>query len=255
MADPEVGLVRSQLDRLNESASGNNLGNSETPPPLSPRSGGNSEGSISPWDKEEYQEVDEEGDEDEAWPITYQYLTFETELPQPTSITPRTSDAPLPSGPPDLTKFTSPFLWPDAHKRIIIWISVIATAFTAFAAGAYSPGQQQMKDEWQVSTVAILCGITTFTTGFGIAPMVLAPFSEINGRVSLVSRLADNHRADYFVETSVYCFRFTLCALSALLRTHPYIRWHARRTVLRRGRRLNIQHYGRRCDFRYLPYG
>jgi hypothetical protein len=47
-----------------------------------------------------------------------------------------------------------------------------------------SPGQQQMKEEWHVSTVAILCGITTFTSGFGVAPMVLAPFSEINGRVT-----------------------------------------------------------------------
>jgi hypothetical protein len=41
-----------------------------------------------------------------------------------------------------------------------------------------------MKEEWHVSTVAILCGITTFTSGFGVAPMVLAPFSEINGRVT-----------------------------------------------------------------------
>ena len=35
---------------------------------------------------------------------------------------------------------------------------------------------------WNVSHVAVLVGITTFTTGFAIAPMVLAPFSELNGR-------------------------------------------------------------------------
>ena len=39
-----------------------------------------------------------------------------------------------------------------------------------------------MSREWQVSNVAILIGICTFTTGFAVAPMVLAPFSEINGR-------------------------------------------------------------------------
>jgi multidrug resistance protein len=39
-----------------------------------------------------------------------------------------------------------------------------------------------MTQEWGVSSVAALVGITTFTTGFAIAPMVLAPFSEINGR-------------------------------------------------------------------------
>jgi multidrug resistance protein len=39
-----------------------------------------------------------------------------------------------------------------------------------------------MTAEWGISSVAALVGITTFTTGFAIAPMVLAPFSEINGR-------------------------------------------------------------------------
>lgn len=39
-----------------------------------------------------------------------------------------------------------------------------------------------MTAEWGVSSVAALVGITTFTTGFAVAPMVLAPFSEINGR-------------------------------------------------------------------------
>lgn len=64
----------------------------------------------------------------------------------------------------------------------MIGLSCIATMFTAFTAGAYSPGAEQMTKEWHVSNVAFLVGITTFTTGFGIAPMVLAPFSEINGR-------------------------------------------------------------------------
>lgn len=39
-----------------------------------------------------------------------------------------------------------------------------------------------MASYWNVSHVAILVGITTFTTGFAVAPMVLAPFSELNGR-------------------------------------------------------------------------
>jgi hypothetical protein len=135
MADPEVPLPKSQSDGLNESALGNNSGN-RTSPPLSPQPGGNSGSSILPWDKEKQCEIDEEGDEDEVWPIRYHYLTFETELPQPTSVTPRMSGAPLPPEEPDLTKFTSPFLWPDLRKRVIIWISVIATGFTAFTAGA-----------------------------------------------------------------------------------------------------------------------
>jgi multidrug resistance protein len=39
-----------------------------------------------------------------------------------------------------------------------------------------------MSAEWHVSEVAIVVGITMFCAGFAIAPMVLAPFSEINGR-------------------------------------------------------------------------
>jgi multidrug resistance protein len=39
-----------------------------------------------------------------------------------------------------------------------------------------------MTAEWGVSNVAALVGITMFTVGFAIAPMALAPFSEINGR-------------------------------------------------------------------------
>ena len=53
---------------------------------------------------------------------------------------------------------------------------------TAFTAGAYTPGIGQMTKLWHVSEVAASIGITAFTTGFGIAPMFLAPFSEFNGR-------------------------------------------------------------------------
>lgn len=39
-----------------------------------------------------------------------------------------------------------------------------------------------MQELWGVSEVTINLGITMFTSGFAIAPMILAPFSEINGR-------------------------------------------------------------------------
>ncbi len=64
----------------------------------------------------------------------------------------------------------------------MIWLSCIATLITAYTAGSYSPASGQMAAEWHVSETAVLVGITTFCTGFAIAPMVLAPFSEINGR-------------------------------------------------------------------------
>jgi hypothetical protein len=115
-------------------------------------------------------------------PITYHYLTFETPLPQPSSNISTNPSAPPSPPPPDLKKYTSPFDWPKSRKNVTVWLSCIATLFTAYNAGAYSPAAAQMSEEWHVSTVAINVGITTFCTGFGIAPMVLAPFSEINGR-------------------------------------------------------------------------
>jgi len=114
--------------------------------------------------------------------LVWLYLTFDTKLPYPTTIRPTQPQQKPPPEPPNLVQYTNPFDWPDKRKQFTILVSCIITALTAFSAGAYSPGVGQMSKEWGVSIVAALVGITTFTTGFAIAPMVLAPFSEINGR-------------------------------------------------------------------------
>ncbi|KAH6679201.1 major facilitator superfamily domain-containing protein [Halenospora varia] len=56
------------------------------------------------------------------------------------------------------------------------------TLITAYTAGSYLAAARHMLAGWNISEVAGLVGITTFCAGFAIAPMVLAPFSEINGR-------------------------------------------------------------------------
>jgi multidrug resistance protein len=114
--------------------------------------------------------------------IVWRYLTFETDLPHPSTIYPTQTGQEPPPEPPNLEKYTNPFDWSGRRKDFTIWVSCVITALTAFSAGAYSPGVSQMTQEWGVSSVAALVGITTFTTGFAFAPMVLAPFSEINGR-------------------------------------------------------------------------
>ncbi|KAF3045571.1 hypothetical protein E8E12_010027 [Didymella heteroderae] len=144
-------------------------------------------------EREKYDEQEEEmtdsdgpvGSNNEE--IVWKYLTFETELPHPTSLHPSThpttaSEHGTPPEPPDLVKYTNPFDWTEKRKDFIIWVACAITALTAYSAGSYTPGVAQMSAEWGVSNVAVLVGITTFTTGFGVAPMVLAPFSEINGR-------------------------------------------------------------------------
>ncbi|KKY26687.1 putative mfs multidrug [Diplodia seriata] len=115
-------------------------------------------------------------------PIVWHYLTFETDLPHPSSLQPPHAGAAPPPECPNLKKYGNPFDWSPKRKSIILWLSCIATAMTAFTAGSYSPGVGQMSEEWHVSRVACLVGITIFTCGFAVAPMALAPFSEINGR-------------------------------------------------------------------------
>ncbi len=114
-------------------------------------------------------------------PIVYHYLTFETDLPSPITLGAcrDTSAAPAP---PDLRNYVSPFTWSRNRKNFMTWLSCAVTAVTAYTAGSYSPASQQMSEYWHVGQVATYVGITTFTTGFAIAPMFLAPFSELNGR-------------------------------------------------------------------------
>ncbi len=102
--------------------------------------------------------------------IVWRYLTFETELPHPTSLLPSihpttATDHGPPPEPPNLLKYTNPFDWTEKRKNFTIWVACAITALTAYAAGSYTPGIAQMSAEWGVSSVAVLVGITTFTTG------------------------------------------------------------------------------------------
>jgi hypothetical protein len=126
-------------------------------------------------------DVEINGDDD----IVHHYLTFETDLPIPAylpRVEPSSTDtrSPPPQR-PNLKKYGDPFQWSKKRKSILTWMSVTSTMLAAYAAGSYSSGEVQMEKEWGVSSVALNVGITTFVVGFGVAPMVLAPFSEING--------------------------------------------------------------------------
>lgn len=77
----------------------------------------------------------------------------------------------------------SPYEWSYARKQTITWLCCAAAIFASYASSSYAPCKEQLVAEWEgVSGEAVLVGITTFTTGFGLGPMVLAPFSELRGR-------------------------------------------------------------------------
>jgi hypothetical protein len=171
MADPEIQLPMSPSQlRLSNSAPG--ISNSSSAPeeasPLDshdPTSRTTStifeEKFIDKSDQEEPSEDEHQGSAE----IVHLYLTFSTELPHPTSIHPSRDGQNAPPEPPELKGFECPFDWPERRKNMIIWVACVITALTAFTAGAYSPGIDQMTDEWHVSNVAALVGITMFTTG------------------------------------------------------------------------------------------
>ncbi|KAI1137321.1 MFS general substrate transporter [Hypoxylon sp. FL0543] len=114
-------------------------------------------------------------------PITYLYLTFDTPVAGPDLGDSQLNRGDLPKC-PSLVRYTDPLTWPKTRKRIMVAISCIATCFTAYAAGAYSETADLIAADLKTTREGALAGVTTFCIGFAIAPMVLAPFSEINGR-------------------------------------------------------------------------
>lgn len=185
-------------------------------------------------------------------PVTYSHLTFETEVPIPSG--PATAIQP-----PDLGHLGSPYKWSSGYKATVTGVSCISTLFASFAASCYSPGATQMASEWHVSEVAVLVGITTFTCGFAIGPMFLAPFSEINGRKPV------------FVATAILFAVCQLCCsvcrsypgcvepLNALLSIltrhfadHTALPQNVGRQILCRCRGFNIFNHGGRDRGRYV---
>ncbi|EXJ96089.1 hypothetical protein A1O1_01215 [Capronia coronata CBS 617.96] len=117
----------------------------------------------------QYDDVAENG-------IRYEYLTFETEIVFDEICA--TSNIP----PPNLKKYQSPLTWSATHKTIILILSCYCTFMAAYSAGAYSIASAPQRAKWHVSEVVFNTGVTTWCLGFATSPMILAPFSEINGR-------------------------------------------------------------------------
>ena len=79
-------------------------------------------------------------------------------------------------------KFGSPFEWSTAKKTVILSGPFVACTLAAYSAGSYAMPSQLLMREWNVGPTVFNIGITMFVLGFGIAPMILAPFSENYGR-------------------------------------------------------------------------
>jgi len=110
--------------------------------------------------------------------IQYEYLTFDTDLPEFLFTTPPDAEF----SPPDLKKYQSPFLWSAARKNVCLFLSCCSTFLAGYSAGSYSIASVPLREKWNLSSVVFICGVTTWAIGFALSPMFLAPLSEINGR-------------------------------------------------------------------------
>lgn len=112
----------------------------------------------------------------------YRYLEFDTALPSPQISLPPGPSQLAPPECPKLEKHTSPFLWSKWRKTWITWISCTVTLLAGLSAGEASVASSIFADKWNVSLVVSNLTITIFCVGFALAPMVLAPLSEFEGR-------------------------------------------------------------------------
>ncbi|KZF26936.1 MFS general substrate transporter [Xylona heveae TC161] len=101
-------------------------------------------------------------------------LTFETPMPQPFP-----PSSLYPSPPP---KLISPFDWTSRRKIFTTCLSCTVTVVSGYASGSNNAPGPVMGAAWDVSQTLLTLGTTTYCIGFAIAPMILAPFSEIKGR-------------------------------------------------------------------------
>ncbi|POS72986.1 hypothetical protein DHEL01_v208623 [Diaporthe helianthi] len=122
-----------------------------------------------------------------ASPITYLYLTFDTPLPLADMAPTGACHGSAAPAAPNLLEYTDPTEWPGHRKAYHMVLCCVATLLTAYCAGSYSPPAAIMEAEFNASRTAVMTGITTFCVGFALAPMVLAPLSEINGRYPVFS--------------------------------------------------------------------
>lgn len=113
----------------------------------------------------------------------YQYLTFGTEPPVLEAVHDQSQQAcGEPPTLPRLDHLDDPQHWPRRRKTFLLSLSCLSTFLSAYSIGLYAPAEDQMMEEWSVSHTQIALGLTTYAFGFALAPMFLAPFSEIIGR-------------------------------------------------------------------------
>ena len=79
-----------------------------------------------------------------------------------------------------------PLNWAMKKKVITTALYGFTTMTASWASSVFSPGTQQVAQEFNVGTQVATLGTTLFLFGFGIGPLLWAPLSEVYGRKNAV---------------------------------------------------------------------
>ncbi|KAM0756467.1 MFS general substrate transporter [Meredithblackwellia eburnea MCA 4105] len=76
----------------------------------------------------------------------------------------------------------NPYHWSSGKKWVTTWITCLFTLMSAWQGAGFAIGSTSMIKDLNCSHELAAMGLSAFTLGFGVAPLVLAPFSEAYGR-------------------------------------------------------------------------
>lgn len=79
-----------------------------------------------------------------------------------------------------------PVNWPLKKKIITTVLYGLTTMTATFASAVFSPGIQQISQDFDISTEVATIGLSLLLLGFGLGPLLWAPLSEVYGRKSAV---------------------------------------------------------------------
>lgn len=72
-----------------------------------------------------------------------------------------------------------PLNWTTARKTYIIFQIMLLTCITYMGSSIYTPGQEQIQNEFKVGHVTATLNLSLYVLGYGIGPVIFSPLSEI----------------------------------------------------------------------------
>ncbi|KAF9517811.1 hypothetical protein BS47DRAFT_1371243 [Hydnum rufescens UP504] len=112
-----------------------------------------------------------------------------------------------------------PFNWSVSKKWLITVVACTYTAFVGSAASAYPSGYPSMERDLTSTVLQVTAGLTTYTAGFGIAPLVLSSFSEEFGRRPMYLVCGHINCLRHEVTAGLFCIFFLPIALAQNIAT------------------------------------